>query len=274
MKVPVALEVLRRVDAEEMNLEEMIELREEDLVDGNGPLKSMKPGTALSVRYLIEQMITLSDNTATDALLRRVGVESVNALIGKYAQGFPPVTSLKDVRRHIYSGIHPRAFELSGKSFIELERLRSPEEKIRRLGVLLGETEGHPRGKKLHDSYLAYYEKGLNSGSPRNYSLILEAAWEGDLLKPSTRAFFLETMMKTKTGQQRIRAGLPKPWIFAHKTGTQYLRQGDVGYILNPERPGRKPLIVVAFVKDEADPVKSAKVFAEIARIIAGSGVL
>lgn len=74
-KVPIAVQLLTRVDKGEVRLDHMIELQASDLHPGSGTLTDLfnKPGLALSVRNLMELMMLISDNSATDVLLRLSG---------------------------------------------------------------------------------------------------------------------------------------------------------------------------------------------------------
>lgn len=275
VKVPIAIEVLRQVDLKKISLDDKVKITLDDFVDGNGPLKNMKTGSDVTIRYLIEQMIVWSDNMASDMLLRVVGLDKVNTLVqGLSPSDFSPITTLKDVRRHVFSGLHTRAFELSGQSFIKLKRIQNPAEKLNKFASLLKVDKKQMSLKNIHEAYEAYYHKGLNSASPRSYSKILEALWEGKVLSPDSRDFLLQTMLKTQTGKNRIRAGLNSPWVFAHKTGTQYRRIGDVGYIWNPENLERKPLILVSFIRNIPEHKTSARILEKVAKIISQSGVL
>jgi beta-lactamase class A len=275
VKVPIAMAVLRLVDQQKLSLDTEVMVTEEDYVDGNGPLTSRQVGEKVSVRYLIEQMIILSDNMASDMLLRIAGLDAVNSLIRESgAEGFTPVTSLKDVRRQLYSELHSKALALSGKELLDLKRIEDPKERLQRLLGLLELRQEELKEKSIHAAYERYYEKGLNSGPARQYAKLLEDLWEAKTLSPTSRDFLLKTMTRTQTGRDRIRAGLKKPWVFAHKTGTQYHRIADVGFVWNPQRVGQKPLIVVSFVKGIPEEKASAKVMAEVARAISRSGVL
>lgn len=275
VKVPVAMEVLRQVDSRKYSLDDVVELTSDDYVDGNGPLKNMKPGEKVTIRYLIEQMIIWSDNVATDMLIRLAGLDKVNNLVKEINPDAPiSITTLKDVRRHVYGGLHAKAFELSGRNFMELRSIDGTAERLSKLASLLNIDQKDMKLTDIDKAYEAYYHKGLNSASPRNYSRILENLWEGKLLSPSSREFLVKTMLKTQTGKKRIRAGLEGPWVFAHKTGTQYQRIADVGYILNPRQSHRKPVIVVSFVRNVPRPKDSAEILEKVARIISNSGVL
>ena len=74
-KVPLAVQLLRRVDAGEVSLDHMHELMPGDYSPGSGTLTSdfCYPGVSLSIRVLMERMLQISDNTATDVLLEYAG---------------------------------------------------------------------------------------------------------------------------------------------------------------------------------------------------------
>jgi beta-lactamase class A len=274
VKIPIAIEVLRQVDAKKISLDDKVVLIPEDFVDGNGPLQYLLPGSQVTIRYLIEQMIIWSDNIASDMLLRVVGLENVNQLAQQLSEKPLSITSLKDVRRHLFSELNTKAFELSGSNFLELKKIQDPNKKLAKLASLMQLELKDLKLASIHQAYLAYYQKGINTGSPKDFSRILERLWEGDILSSESREFMLQTMLKTQTGKNRIRAGLKRPWVFAHKTGTQYERVADVGYIWNTQDQQRRPIIVASFVRDVSKVQESAKMMEEIAKIISRSGLL
>ena len=74
-KVPIAMELLHRVDEGEFGLDHMIELDLSDLSPGSGILGRLfdDPGVSLSIRNLMELMLLISDNSATDLCLKTAG---------------------------------------------------------------------------------------------------------------------------------------------------------------------------------------------------------
>tara|TARA_B100000315_G_scaffold225500_1_gene231791 strand:+ start:9798 stop:10553 length:756 start_codon:yes stop_codon:yes gene_type:complete len=74
-KVPIAIELLTRADAGTLSLDEMLDVMAADLHPGSGTLSPLlaQPGVSLSVRNLMELMLRISDNSATDMLLARAG---------------------------------------------------------------------------------------------------------------------------------------------------------------------------------------------------------
>src|SRR5690606_13345221 len=126
----------------------------------------------------------------------------------------------------------------------------------------------------MHTAYQAYYQKGVNSASPRSYAKVLEDLWNGKRVSASSREFLINTMLKTQTGKNRIRQGLKSPLVFAHKTGTHYQRIADVGFLWDPNKPHRKPLLLIAFVRDVKKPKTAAKLMEKVAKTINETGVL
>jgi beta-lactamase class A len=79
VKVPIMVAVLRRVARGQLRLGDMVRL-EGPRVGGSGPLAALTSVTRLPVGELVELMITLSDNDATNALLDLVGLAEVDLL--------------------------------------------------------------------------------------------------------------------------------------------------------------------------------------------------
>lgn len=78
IKIPIMIELYRRVEEENLSLDAMVTMRDEDKVDGSGVLFDLTPGQAYSLRDLNTLMITVSDNTATNLLIDFLGVEAIN----------------------------------------------------------------------------------------------------------------------------------------------------------------------------------------------------
>ncbi|NDC83600.1 serine hydrolase [bacterium] len=78
IKVAVMVEVYRQVALKRLSLDDKIVMHQRDKVGGSGTLQFQRSGGSYSVRYLVEQMITISDNTATYLLINRVGKANIN----------------------------------------------------------------------------------------------------------------------------------------------------------------------------------------------------
>ncbi|MBL8984110.1 MAG: serine hydrolase [Gemmatimonadetes bacterium] len=81
IKIPIMLLAYRDAEAGRLNLDERITLREEDMRGGTGLLKRLAPGATVTYRDLIDQMIITSDNTATEALIVKLGMDRINGML-------------------------------------------------------------------------------------------------------------------------------------------------------------------------------------------------
>jgi len=82
IKIPILMEVFRQARIGRLSLEEKIPFRSAMKAGGSGVLQHFSDGTSeLSLRDLCVLMILLSDNTATNILINRVSMDSVNAML-------------------------------------------------------------------------------------------------------------------------------------------------------------------------------------------------
>jgi len=79
IKIAILLEVFKQAEERTLKLEERIDLAPDKKVAGSGVLYYLGfPSLSLSIKDICVLMIVLSDNTATNLLIDRVGMESVN----------------------------------------------------------------------------------------------------------------------------------------------------------------------------------------------------
>ncbi|WP_333838305.1 serine hydrolase [Novosphingobium sp.] len=100
------------------------------------------------------------------------------------------------------------------------------------------------------------------SSTPRAMIALLSAIDRGGALSPQARAVLLDTMTRTSTGRNRIRAGLPEGVLLAHKTGTLAGVTDDVGIVRMPD--GRH-LAIAIFVAGPENHTAQAAIIARIA---------
>ncbi len=275
IKVPVAIELMARVEAGETTLSERLELRQSDYVDGAGATNWAPPGSELTLRQLLESMLIVSDNTATDMLIRYLGLENVNRRARQLAPsgGVGPITTLVDVRRHAYANLHPDAFALNGMDFIEL-RKRNGE--VARLGWLqqrLGLAPANLHLSSLDEAFNRYYATDLNSGRLDAVGDMFTALAEGRALGPDATAELLTMMARTTSGERRLKAGLGRDVRLTHKTGTQHRRACDAGIATHGQDDEARRVVIVACVRGEFDLARNEQMLAAVGRAIREAGV-
>lgn len=79
IKIPILVEALRQGIEGDLSLDERISLREEDKVGGSGVLKELAAGLRLPLIDILTLMIIVSDNTAANMAMRRVGMSNINS---------------------------------------------------------------------------------------------------------------------------------------------------------------------------------------------------
>ncbi|AFZ17671.1 hydrolase [Allocoleopsis franciscana] len=79
IKVPILVALFKEVDEGKIRLDESLTLQSEMIATGSGNLQYQKPGAKFTVLELATKMITISDNTATNMLIARLGgIEALN----------------------------------------------------------------------------------------------------------------------------------------------------------------------------------------------------
>ena len=85
IKIPVLIELYRQSQTGTVKLDERVEIKQSLKAGGSGVLQHFGDGgSALTLRDLAVLMIVLSDNTATNILIDRVGMEKVNGMLQHY----------------------------------------------------------------------------------------------------------------------------------------------------------------------------------------------
>jgi beta-lactamase class A len=84
IKTAVMIEAWQQASEGRLRMDTAIPLKEADKVGGAGVLRHLHEGLALTVADLVQLMIVLSDNTATNMLIERLGTARVNARLESY----------------------------------------------------------------------------------------------------------------------------------------------------------------------------------------------
>jgi beta-lactamase class A len=73
IKLPILIALFQDIDAKKIQLTDQLTIDKESIVGEAGDLQEEKPGTQVSVEVVLTKMIAVSDNTATNLLIRRLG---------------------------------------------------------------------------------------------------------------------------------------------------------------------------------------------------------
>jgi len=230
-KIPMAVEFLRRVDEGEVRLEERLRLPITDFRPGQSPLASWSGGRPVTVTVdsLFRLMLEVSDNTATDAILRLAG-------------GPDEVT-----RRLRELGIEDVEVDRSeARTFADYSGIPAsvPETQLYRYNYFRI-RDALPQTHR-DSARAAFGDDPRDTATPDGMAKLLAAIWHGDGLSPESRDRLVETMQASKSGRRRIRGMLPSAVPVAHKTGTLAGAVNDVGIMSLPDGGGT--LAVAVFV--------------------------
>lgn len=77
-KLLLLVEVLRQINSGELSADEVYHLKETDKAPSIGAINSLHSGIPLLIKDLYQLMITVSDNTAFNVLVKRVGIKAIN----------------------------------------------------------------------------------------------------------------------------------------------------------------------------------------------------
>lgn len=230
-KLPMALEFLRRVDEGEIDLDERLEIPITDFRPGYSPLASWSGGRSehATVDSLFRLMIGVSDNSATDVILRMAG-------------GPEAVT-----RRLRELGIEDVDVDRSeARTFADLVGIPDtvPEEQLYRYNYF--RMRDRLPAEHRQAARIRYGEDPRDTSTPEAMAELLARIFRGEGLSPASREYLIATMESSRSGPRRLKGLLPRGTVVAHKTGTMGGAINDVGIITLPDGAGH--LAVAAFV--------------------------
>jgi beta-lactamase class A len=84
IKLPILVELFRQAEEGDLDLDQTVSLSEEDITPGSGVLQDLTPGrVTMTLRDVATLMVTVSDNSATNIIIDRVGMENVNGTMAR-----------------------------------------------------------------------------------------------------------------------------------------------------------------------------------------------
>jgi beta-lactamase class A len=210
--------ILAQAERSLLSLDERVSYQQADLL-AYAPVTSKHLAEGMMVGDLARAAIVVSDNTAANLLLARLG---------------GPAAVTEFVRS-------------CGDAVTRLDR-NEP--------ALNHSEAGDPR----------------DTTSPRAMATLMRTVLCGDRLSMESRNLLLQWLRDCETGDDRLRAGLPKNWVVGDKTGTW--SNGAINESVNDVAiaipPNRSPILVTVYISGgkAGIPVLNA-VHADIGRLVA-----
>jgi beta-lactamase class A len=149
VKIPLMVEVYRRVEQGALALDEPHRLTDADRAAGSGVLLHLHTGLAPSVEDLVYLTMSISDNSATNLLIRRVGMAAVNETIRSL--GMTDSTLGREMRGQ------PAQSD-------EVENWATPEDYAQAIRVLLDGRAAGPAGTAAMVTMLERQQNGRRIG--------------------------------------------------------------------------------------------------------------
>lgn len=197
IKLPIMLECFAEASEEKLNWTEPIKLTEEEKVSGSGILQDLSAGVQLPLRDVLDLMIVLSDNTATNLILNRIGGNAVNTRM----------------------------------SHLGLEQTRVMR-KILGDGT---DLKPYPSGVTQEGAKPENKRWGIGRSSPREMVTILEQAYRGELVSKTASESML-AVLKRQRDHEGIGRNM-KDVTIAKKSGALDHLRSDVGIIYSKRGP-------------------------------------
>jgi beta-lactamase class A len=265
-KLPIGLAVLQLADEGTLSLDARERFEAKDLRLGRSPLAERwtAPAVTLTVRELLDLMVSNSDNSACDRLLALAG-------------GGAAVTAR--LRAWGIDGI--RVDRPEGLLAVALGGFVPPPADAWTLALLKAKSS-EVTGDARRAAVAAYLADPRDTSTPDAMTRLLARVHRRDLVKPASADLLMRWLVETPTTPRRMRGGLPPGATDGHKSGTSDDDPdggtpvvNDVGIIT---LPGGGHVLLAMFVKGSAKPLDAIEaVIARLTRAVcdewsAGSG--
>ena len=178
IKVPVMLEAYRAGCAGEIDLNERLTIRREDIMPSCGVLNQLSL-QSMSISDLVTLMIIVSDNTAANLLIDRLGIDQINRTLR--AQGLKKTT----LRRKLFDAVAAaqgiQNTITAGEIGILMEKIctfdsvtRSPDQDRRMLQILSAQRLNGKIPFYLHGRYIVAHKTGEDDGITHDAGIVLQ----------------------------------------------------------------------------------------------------
>jgi len=245
-KVPILVELFYQRAAGKLALSDRVEINPSDVHPGGTiALLLDGPGLQMSIHNLINLMMRVSDNSAADILINRVGALNVTARMRSLG-----LDKIRVDRSTLEMILDQEGLDYATYGKLPLPQLRE------RLDAVDAQTAAH-----ANDRFNAT-EKDV--ATPRQMTMLLEKICRGEIVDRESSDEIIEFMSHSMTGDARISGLLPQGTRVVHKTGTISGSTNDTGIVF---LPAGGHLIITVFTKDaKATSAEREHAIAEISR--------
>ncbi len=252
-KVFVLIDLYRRFFEGRLNPDSRLALKDTDRSVGSGVLQYVGAGAGLRLRDYARLMMIISDNTAADVLFDHLGRASVADTISWLGLKNTQVgSSCKDLLAGSYTrkeAAHiAELLGLSSKGNDNRLYTSQIRENIHRLSGVHTAKELELLNAIDDEHGRPLTTKGEENGdftSPRDLVETFTKIHQERALGRFTDEV-MDIMAACETGRSRIRKGIPKKQVLAHKTGTMKGTVNDAGIVMD----GQASYVLAVLVND------------------------
>jgi beta-lactamase class A len=201
IKLPIMVELFAEAKEGKLDWNQKLELTDQDKVSGSGVLTELSGGDALPIRDLMHLMIVVSDNTATNLILDRIGGNAVNA----------------------------RMTQLGLKQTAVMRKIMQPK--------IFPSATANPRPEGLTDEgKIPGNERwGTGRSCPRDMVAILEKLYRGELVSKAASEEML-SVLKRQQYHEGVGRDM-KNTVIASKSGALDHLRSDVAIVYSQHGP-------------------------------------
>lgn len=237
-KIPVLVELYRQVERGALRLDQSVTVRETDKVAGSGVLKELSDGHRVNLYELAMLMIIVSDNTATDLLMERLGKDAINATL----RGL---------------GLTETRVDLTCRELLSDLLTPAPPDAPESDVLVWGSLRLNLRCRAMTDL------QTNDRSTAREMSRLLELIHRGEAASRASCDAMLEILGRQQVND-RVPVQLPLATPVAHKTGELPGIRNDAAIVYGPSGP----YLFTAFTRNLADEVRGCRQVGEISRAV------
>ncbi|WP_232699958.1 serine hydrolase [Brevibacillus daliensis] len=219
-KIPILATLYRDVQEGKISLTQRIKITEEDLVPGSGVIQQLDSGVEVTVKDLAMLMIIVSDNLATDRILKLVGTDETTSYMRELGLE-------KTYIRH-------SCWDLLSLS-VGLKPEPYSQEALKRITAW-----------KFDPNSIAFQSDPENNvGTPHDMAKLAELIATRKIISEDACEGMMEILFRQQFNS-RLPYYLPPEAKVAHKTGTLASVVNDVGIIYLPYHKGMFTIAVLS----------------------------
>lgn len=210
-KLGVMVETFRQVEEGSISLDERIELEPRHFCVGEGVLQYMAPGLKPTVGDLLALMIIFTDNTASEMLWKRIGIQRINMLMRELGMARTSIyipyreSFLMSIGYGPFKDLTIPEAARKWKGMSDMDRMKALNETERSAADLSIEDFRRAyeriygmKAEKKFKTQRVYDEVFDNLGTPREIGMLLEKILRNEIVSPEACKEMLKLLMWQK----------------------------------------------------------------------------